>query len=189
MKKICVFVILLVLAQLTFAAGPVDNNRFSLTLGAGLRNFAEKRFEQVYDKSPLIFSIDFGFKLFSTLEAFVHVDYLKADGKMTFTQEDTTFKIFPIELGVRYLLDIKKSKSQKIYPYLGGGVGYYMIKEDNPAYNADEKRIGFFVEGGLKVFFGKSLFIDAKLKDVILKSENDTNVGGLAYMGGIGFSF
>jgi len=168
---------------------PCDYKTFSFTVGAGARNFSETLFKDVYGSTGIIYSFDFAAKVWKTVEAFLHTDYLSETGKLTFTGEDTTFKLIPIELGARYLLPTKKTCNAKLLLYIGAGAGYYLIKEENPIGTIDEKKVGFFGEGGFRFYFAGSLFIDAKLKYTILKSENDTNLGGLSYMGGIGISF
>jgi opacity protein-like surface antigen len=192
MKKLAMLVLCLTLVQWLYAAGPLDTKTFSLAIGAGARNFTEAQFKDSYDSTPITYNVDLAYKFWKTMEVFFHTDMLSADGKLTYTNEDTTLKITPLELGVRYLLAMEKSKHQKIYPYLGGGVGYYMVKEDNFIGNLDEKKIGFFVEGGLRFYVTGSIFVDAKLKYVSISIESQTqvsNVGGLAYTGAIGFSF
>jgi hypothetical protein len=193
MKKLSLLVVILVVFQLFqvgFAQKPADT-KFSLTLGAGARNFSESRFKDVYDKTPIIYSVDIAWKFWKSMEVFLHSDILSVDGKLTYTQEDTTFKTTPLELGFRYLVTTKKSENARIFPYLGAGAGYYMVKEENVISNLDENRLGFFVEGGLRFYVTGSIFVDAKLKNIFLKSGNEdgTNMGGLAYMGGIGFSW
>jgi hypothetical protein len=161
----------------------------SLSVGAGARNFSEALFKEVYGSAPMTYNVDLGARVWKSLEIFVHSDYLKADGKTTYTKEDTTLTIIPIEVGIRYLADITGSGRMKVFPYLGAGAGYYSIKEEHPAETVKENRVGFFAEGGLRFYPMKSFFIDAKLKQVILKSENGTKLGGMTYMGGVGVSF
>lgn len=194
MKKIAVILILLGGFFIVNAAEePCVPKPFSITLGAGVRNFSADGFKEVYDGTPMVYSVDIAMRIMKSLEVFLHTDYLSIDGKTTFTQENITLKITPIELGARFLIGSKKPCKQKLFPYLGAGVGYYMIKEEfeagSPLESVDEKRVGFFAEGGLRFYLMKSVFIDAKLKYIGLKSENSTQMGGLAYMGGIGFSF
>ena len=196
MKKLILLisVILLIGFHFTYAqdgeAGsePCQYKTFSFTVGAGARNFSEKLFEQVYGKTPIIYSFDFAAKVWQTMEVFLHTDYLSETGQLTFTQEETTFKLTPIELGLRYLLPTKKTCDAKLFIYFGAGAGYYMIKEENPIGTLDEKKVGFFGEGGFRFYLVSSFFVDAKLKYTILKYD-DVNVGGLSYMGGIGISF
>jgi len=197
MKKLIVLmsVILLMGFHFTYAqeseteGAPCEYKTFSFTVGAGGRSFSETLFKDVYGGTCIIYSVDFSMKVWETLEAFLHTDYLSKTGELTFTQEETTFKLIPIELGARYLVPTKKTCDAKLFLYIGAGAGYYLIKEENPIGTVDEKRIGFFGEGGVRFYLMSSLFIDAKLKYTILKSENDTNLGGLSYMGGIGISF
>lgn len=190
MKKISIFVLLLTLVQFTFAAGPMDNQSLSLTVGAGVRVFSESKFEEVYEGSTLTYNLDIAYKVWNSLELFVHTDYLsRTDGKLTFTQETSSFKLFPLELGARFFLQMKKAKKQRIYPYLGAGAGMYSIKEENAISNLSESRVGFFFEGGLRVYITNSIFFDAKLKNILLKSGDDIDVGGFNYMGGIGIAF
>ncbi|NIM13741.1 MAG: outer membrane beta-barrel protein [Candidatus Aminicenantes bacterium] len=170
---------------------PCDAKTFSLSVGAGYRNFSEDLFKEVYGNAPMTINVDLGVRVWKSLEIFVHTDYLKVEGETTLTKEDTTLTIFPIELGARYLANVSITKScrMKLFPYIGAGAGYYSIKEENPIGTVDENRVGFFAEGGLRFYPMKSFFIDAKLKQVVLKSENGTNLGGFAYMGSIGVSF
>ena len=194
MKKI--IVALIVLMGVVFLYGeeqPCDPKTFSITIGAGVRSFSEELFKDVYDGTPMVYSFDAAVRVLRPLEIFAHTDILSIDGKTTFTQEDTKLKITPFELGFRFLVMPKKSCKQKIFPYIGAGLGYYMIKEEfaagSPMEPVDEKRLGFFGEGGVRLYAMTSIFVDLKFKYITLKSENGTQLGGLAYMGGIGFSF
>jgi hypothetical protein len=196
MKKLAVLFILLggvFIFTANAAEEPCSPKTFSITLGAGVRNFSNGDFKEVYEGTPMVYCVDIAIRIMKSLEVFLHTDYLSIDGKTTYTREDTTLKITPIELGARFLLGSKKPCKQKLFPYLGAGVGYYMIKEEfpggTPIEPVDEKRVGFFAEGGLRFYLMKSVFIDAKLKYIGLRSENSTQMGGPAYMGGLGFSF
>jgi len=194
MKKIIVVCLVLLGSVIVSAADrPCDPKTFSITIGAGVRNFSEELFDNVYEDTPLIYSIDVAVRVMRPLEIFLHSDYLSIDGKTTYTKEDTSLKIFPLELGARFLIGPKQSCKQKLFPYIGAGGGYYMIKEEfasgSPMENVDEKRMGFFAEGGIRFYALSSVFVDAKLKYITVKSENSTQLGGFAYMGGIGISF
>jgi len=195
MKKLIVAMVILFMAVLSIYAQDTEEKKpcldttISLTLSYGMRNFSEDLYKTVYEDAATTIGIDLGFRAWKSLEIFVHTDILKKEGKMTFTEEETTLKITPLELGARFLIPVSKNCKLKLFPYLGAGVGYYMIKEEAPYEDVDEKKIGFFIEGGLRLYVIKSIFIDAKLKNVMVKSENDTSLGGFAYMGGIGFSF
>jgi hypothetical protein len=167
--------------------------RFSLSVGVGMRNFSEELYKDVYGSSAISYNVDFGVKILESLEIFLHTDYFSTSGELTYTNEETTLKIIPIELGARYLLSVNKKCKPRLFIYFGGGGGYYMYKEENVIGTIDEKKIGFFVEGGFRFYFMKAFFFDAKVKNVFLKvdvSEGDKiELGGLSYMGGIGISF
>jgi len=172
---------------------PCRVGKYSFSVGVGMRNFSENLYKTVYGDSGMSYNLDLGVKVGKSLEAFLHTDYFKKDGELTFTKEKTTLKIIPIELGARYLIGISKQCKPKLFPYLGAGAGYYMVKEENPIGSFDKKSFGFFVEGGLRFYPAGSFFIDAKIKDVFLKIKNDLgrniNTGGFTYMGAIGISF
>lgn len=167
---------------------PCKGKQFSLTVGAGMRSVTDDLYKDVYEDAGMTYYIDLGVKVFKSLEVFVHTDIFKQDGLTTFTKEDTTFKMFPIELGFRYLVEGKNPCKQKFVPYIGAGAGYYNYKEENPIDNINENKFGFFAEGGLRFYLISSVFIDAKGKYIFLKVD-DTDLGGFAYMGGIGVSF
>ncbi|MCX6583170.1 MAG: outer membrane beta-barrel protein [Candidatus Aminicenantes bacterium] len=177
----------------TASDDPCLVGKYSFSVGAGMRNFSENLFKTVYDNSGMSYNLDLGVKVAKSLEAFLHTDYFKKDGELTYTKEKSTLTIIPIELGARYLIGISKQCELKLFPYLGAGAGYYMVKEENPIGNFDKKGFGFFVEVGLRYYPAGSFFIDAKIKDVFLKIKNDQgrniNTGGFAYMGAIGISF
>jgi outer membrane protein W len=190
MKKIAIIAAIILLGLTTIDAMAEGTGKLSLTVNVGARNFSESLFEDIYPDTPITFGIDLGYKITGSLEAFLHTDYMKADGKTIGMEEDSTFKLTPLELGVRYL--IQSSGKSKLNPYLGAGLGYYMIKEDNPIGNLDEKKLGFFGEGGLRFYVTGAFFLDAKLKYVMLKSDdsqNMDNLDGLLYMAGLGISF
>ncbi len=172
---------------------PCRVGKYSFSVGAGMRNFSESLYKDVYGDSGMSYNLDLGVKVGKSLEAFLHTDYFKKDGELTYTKEKTTMKIIPVELGARYLIKLNKQCKPKLFPYLGAGAGYYMVKEENPISTFDKKSFGFFIEGGLRFYLVGSFFIDAKIKDVFLKAKNDQgrniNTGGFTYMGAIGISF
>jgi hypothetical protein len=167
--------------------------KYSFSVGAGIRNFSDGLFKDIYGNSGTTYNVDLGVKLQNSLEAFLHTDYFKKEGTLTYTLEKTTLTIIPVELGLRYFININKECRLKLFPYIGAGAGYYMCKEENPIGTFDKKAFGFFIEGGLRFYPAGSFFIDLKIKDVFLKVKNDLgnnmNTGGIAYMGALGISF
>jgi opacity protein-like surface antigen len=201
MKKLIVVTIMVTLMMVGLPALNAQDagkqsceiGKLSLGIGGGMRNLSEQLYADVYDSPAITYNIDLGYKVWNNLEVFFHTDYFKKDGLTTLTKEDTTLTIIPLELGARYLIGIAKPGNCKmrLFPYIGAGAGYYMVKEENGMGTFDEKPIGFFIEGGFRFYPTGSFFIDAKLKNIFLESEsdNDVSLGGFAYMGGIGISF
>jgi len=158
-----------------------------------MKNISESIFETVYGKNNIAFSMDLAYRTRGVLEIFLHTDYFSADGKLQFDPKNTNLKIIPLEFGFRAVFGKSNIlKRSKINPYIGVGAGYYMLKEDNFIGSVNEKKFGFFGEGGLRFNFGKKIFLDLKIKFIQLKFLVDTesrNLGGLAYFGGIGYRF
>ena len=165
---------------------PASAHSFSITLGGGGRYFTGDD-EDVYNFINLVFALDVAYKFNKSIEIFLHGEYLSAKGKLTITEEETTLNIIPAELGGRFLFGKKR-----FFSYLGAGLGYYFIKEDNPIGTINESGIGFFGEAGIKTFFTNSLFLDIKLRYVALSIKpEDTSVdlGGIAVLAGLGIAF
>ena len=187
-----------VIFSLIFSMGlgfiAAEESNFSFSIGAGIRNVVgvedkngKNLYTEVYKKYNIAYSIDFGCRLSKSLRLFLHSDYFSADGKLTFTGEDTDLTIIPVELGIRFFMG-----KTKIFPYIGGGIGYYFYREENVIDTVEDKKFGFFCEGGLKFQSTKLLFIDLKFKYTFLKVdgfEGQVVLGGLGIIGGIGISF
>ncbi len=186
MKKLFLFLLIVVFLTTAQSFGTIDHTKYSLTVGAGIRNITEDIFETVYGTNNIAYSIDLAYKIGKSLEFFIHSDYLKIDGELLFDPKETTLTVIPAEAGLRYFLG-----KSKIKPYLGIGGGYYLLKEENFIGTINDNSIGFFGEGGIKISFGK-LFLDLKAKYIKLDYEvlgTDIDLGGLSYYGGIGISF
>lgn len=164
---------------------------FSLSVGAGMRSIGDNLYKEVYENGGVFFYADMAYRIAKPIEIFVHGEMFKKEGKTTFTHDDTTLKITPLEAGIRLII-AGKNPEQKLFPYLGVGAGYYLINEENVIGVWDEKKFGFFGEGGLRFFLMDSVFIDVKGKYTSLKVKldetNERNLGGFVFMGGVGFS-
>lgn len=165
---------------------PSKSHSFSVTLGGGARYFTGDD-EDVYDFINLVLALDVAYKFNPSLEVFLHGEYLMASGELTITKEETTMTIIPAEAGARYLFGNKRFKF-----YLGAGLGYYFINEENPIGTVNESAIGFLGEAGVKTYFSNRLFLDVKLKYVSLSVRPDStsvNLGGISLLAGVGFAF
>jgi hypothetical protein len=192
MKKL-IFILVFLIGICSAYAG---EKTYSLTLNAGLRNITgindengNNLYEEVYGKNNLIYGIDIGYNFGKFFQAFLHGEFFTAKGELSFSKEETTLTIIPLEIGarVKYMLG-----RQMFYPYFGVGAGYYLYKEENLIGTVDDGQFGFFTEGGINVYFLDYLFLDLKMKYIIFKVDGvneKVDLGGLALMGGIGFSF
>lgn len=186
MKKVIILVLVVfILNMFLISDSELKNKKFSFTIGAGVRGIAADHFSDIFSDTNICYSIDFAYRIIKSGELFLHSDYLSIEGETDYTKEKTTFSLIPVELGFRFLFG-----KTKLVPYLGAGIGYYSITDEHPELGKlTESRVGFLGEGGLKFNFSNSFFVDLKLKYIMLNSENDTDLGGLTYILGIGFKF
>lgn len=186
MKRFIVFIIIVVLIGVyTSEDLKAKDKKFSIEFGAGVRGISAEHFNSIFSGTNLCYSVDIAYKIFKSGEIFIHSDYLAIEGETDYTKEKTTFSIIPAELGYRLLLG-----SKSFIPFIGIGGGYYSYTDEHPGLlTVSESKLGFFGEGGIKFYFSKSIFLGLRLKYIMLNSENETNLGGLAYTGSIGFSF
>ena len=193
MKKMTFLLILMLVIALIQLDAQISRVRasqekthgFSITLGGGARYFTGDE-EDVYNFINPVFALDVAYKFNKSLEIFVHGEYLMASGELTISKEKTTMNIIPAEAGARYLFVGKRFNT-----YLGAGMGYYFITEENPIGTVNESNIGFLGEAGLRTYFSGRLFLDFKLKYVFLsvRPEDETvSLGGVSLLAGLGFA-
>ena len=152
-----------------------------------MRKVSDNLYKDVYSSNGSAFSIDLAYKVANSLQVFLHSDYFTVDGELTLTKEPTTLTILPIEVGLRLL-----AGKNKFRPYIGLGAGYYKYTEENIIGTMEENKVGFFGEAGLNFYFVKALFLDLKVKYIMLKvdgADGEITLGGLGLFGGIGISF
>jgi opacity protein-like surface antigen len=179
-----------------------DRGRFSVTLGAGIKNISEDIYETVFGKNNLIYGIDLAYRVTSLLEIFLHSDYFSTNGESTFTKEDTRLTIFPLELGARIIGGKKNFK-----PYGGLGAGLYQYKDEmdieGTTYQIKDNPFGFFIEAGLRYYFSQKFFLNVQGKYLFLKVQPDSpqltgpdvlyveerTLGGFNLLAGLGITF
>ena len=105
--------------------------------GAGLRD--------VY-KNGLTLGAELTVPLSKGLSAWVGVDYFQKDGKLTFTQENTTIRIMPLFAGLKL-----QSMAASVRPYAAAAAGCFLYKETNIIGTASGQRIGFLGQLGLLI--------------------------------------
>lgn len=105
--------------------------------GAGLRD--------VY-KNGLTWGAELTVPLSKGLCAWAGVDYFHKNGKLTFTQENTTIRITPLFAGLKL-----QSMAASVRPYAAAAAGYFLFKETNIIGTASGQRIGFLGQLGLLI--------------------------------------
>lgn len=187
----------------TETAPTYGSKNFSLSIGAGMRSINEDIAESLYGKNNLAYSLDLAYGVADFVEIFLHTDLFQVDGETTFTNENTSLSIAPIEAGMRLRLS-----GHRLEPTLGFGAGYYMIKDEidiaNETYTFKKNQVGFFIDGGLRLYVTRSLFVFAQGRFTFLKvkpetatDEDDTGIiyyperdlGGFLISAGLGIRF
>ena len=107
-------------------------------------------------------------------------------------EESSSLKVSGIEFFIGYELKIKFFS-----PYLRIGYGSFAYKQtiDSPyvkEYKVDAKKSTLTLDGGIKLYPVKYLFLAAEVKYLPLKVkpyEEEVDLGGLRYGGRVGFTF
>ena len=164
--------------------------KISLEAGAGIKKLSNDYYDDVYGQNTNIY-YNFGvsYKFSKTMGIFLRYELFKAKGGLTYTKEETELNINPLEFGLRFI-----ASNALFMPYIELGGGYYMYKEENLIGKIDEKDFGFFGAFGFRINVHKKVYVFARAKYVFLKVVNpknneDVNLGGLGFGGGIGFKF
>ncbi|HDP95283.1 MAG TPA: hypothetical protein ENN40_07980 [Candidatus Aminicenantes bacterium] len=185
------------------AAPGFGDGDFSLALGAGMRSINEDIAESLYGKNNLVYSLDLAYSAADFVDIFIHTDFFKVNGETTFTGESTSLSIVPIEAGMRLRLS-----GHRLEPNLGFGAGYYMIKDEidiaGETFTFKKNQVGFFIDGGLRLYVTRTLFVFAQGRFTFLKvkpedstDEDETGIiyyperdlGGFLVSAGLGIRF
>lgn len=181
MKKLTGMIAVLLLISVSAGAANV-----LVELKAGSFSPAEKAFRDIYG-GGFQYGGEINIGISKRFDLWIGGSYFSKNGKLTFTQEDTTVSIIPLGLGIRFkLLD------GNIKPYVGLGLNYYQYKESNLLGEVSTGGLGFVVKtggifkisGGLlaDLFFGYSY---CRMKP----ADFEINIGGLEAGIGIGYEF
>jgi len=164
--------------------------KISLEVGAGIKKISNDYYDEVYGQNTNIY-YNFGvsYKFLKSMEVFLRYELFNAKGELTYTKDETELNINPLEFGLRFI-----ASNSLFMPYIELGGGYYMYNEKNLIGEINEKDFGFFGGLGFRINVHKNIYVFAKGKYVFLKvnpnnQDEDTNLGGLSFGGGIGFRF
>ena len=160
----------------------------------GYLTLKDEIFKEVYGKGGISYNAELSFVLpFSTryLDVWTGMSQFQTDGKSTFFEEDTRFKMTVFSLALRYLI-----KSTKLTPFFGLGLDYYSYKETLPegfiVPSVGGYDFGFHVQGGVYFRVSPGFFAKLHLKYNAAKTmENDIEVklGGMEFALGLIFRF
>jgi hypothetical protein len=161
----------------------------SIEFTIGSYNMNEPRFEAAYPSGGPIGGLTLSSALAANFNVYLDVKYYSRRGKLTFSQEKTSFYMVPIDLGLRYILTLGP-----LLPYFGGGFDFYLYYEDNAIGTVLNSTTGAHVMGGAYLRFGQTVpvMINARVQYTWAKAEQDANqvqLGGLEYCLGLAFTY
>lgn len=149
----------------------------------------EPRFDAVYDPGGLMTGLSLSAAVVSNVNFYLDIKYYYRQGKLTFSQEKTTFYIVPVDLGVRYIYPFGLFN-----PYLGAGLDFYFYYEENPIGTVLNYTNGFHFTGGTYIQPLKNVpvLINLRLKYTWAKAEEEDvsiQLGGFEYGVGLAYTF
>ncbi len=147
-------------------------------------------FKDTYGKGNLMYGISFSFEAIKKFELRAEANHFREKGEMTLTEEEITFTLRPVILGLRLkLVDVKM-----VSVYLGGGAGYYSYIENLPDRfeDVEESTIGYHAEAGVYVNVVPKFYLDFNVRYTIANAEpfdETIKLGGIRAGIGFGLSF
>ncbi|NIM89952.1 MAG: outer membrane beta-barrel protein [Candidatus Aminicenantes bacterium] len=188
MKTIKIFtIVLMALASLS-----IYSFGLGFRIGGSVNYYSveDPIFKDTYGEGNLMYGISFSFEAIKKFELRAEANYFREQGKMTLTEEEITFTLRPVILGLRIkLVDVKM-----VSVYLGGGAGYYSYIENLPDRFEDieESTIGYHAEAGVYVNVVPKFFLDFSVRYTIANAEpfdETIKLGGIRAGIGFGLSF
>jgi len=146
----------------------------------------DQYFKDVYGNG-VSYGGEIGFQASKWISVWAGGDYFTKKGTLTFTEEETELKIFPIYGGIRFRLT-----QTRISPYLGLGVGYFQYKETNPIGEIEKGDVGYIVQAGCLFKTTGGFFFDIKGSYSYCKvkpADLEADLGGFKAGIGLGFEF
>lgn len=103
-------------------------------------------YRDLYGSGNLMFGGSISLEMIRKLEIRAEGNYFRDKGKMSVTEEELTFTINQIIVGIRF----RVFESKKFSPYLGAGVDFFSYKENYPDRFEDvsDSTTGFHIEVG-----------------------------------------
>lgn len=147
---------------------------------------SEDAFKDIYG-GGMMYGGEVTFRINKNIDFWLGSSYFSKQGKLTFTEEETTVKIIPAGGGVKYI-----SSLGGINYYSGLGLNYYHYKESNPIGLAKKGGLGIVGKIGAYMKPAAGLIIDLFINYSYCKmqpADYKINIGGLETGVGIGYVF
>jgi outer membrane protein W len=169
------------------AAGYAADRQGSFQLLYGQYSVNDARFEKIYAKRGPVAGVALTASLFLNLEFYLEAKFLSHTGKLTYTQEKTSFYLIPFSFGLRYVAPLGI-----IEPFVGAGLDYFVYYETNTIGTAVDYTRGEHAMAGIRLNFGKGvpISLSGRVKYTLAKAtrnERTIDLGGLELAGGVAF--
>jgi opacity protein-like surface antigen len=165
---------------------------FKACLSLQYRSISDTVYEETYGSVPLQYGLCLSVEALRRVEIGLGVGYWRDSGRMTVKGEAITFTMVPLSLTVRYrFLEMRKGK---ISLYVGGGLGYYLYKEDLPSRLEDVSSSDweYRLEAGCYFYITDRIFLDVRVGYADLKLfplDEIVNLSGIQTGVGVGYRF
>jgi hypothetical protein len=178
--------LIIIIASVVLFAGMTNASDIIIELKAHYFHPSEEAFRDIYG-GGMMYGGEVSIGVWKGLDVWFGGSYFSKTGELTFTEEETRLKIYPLGVGLKYRL-----KTGVFNLYAGAGLNYYRYKESNPIGDASKGGLGYIGKIGSYVNIAGSLLVDlyvnysyCKLKPADFKID----IGGIEAGMGLGYSF
>ena len=138
MKKI-----ILIVLGLWLMTGLVQAKGFRIEVKGSCFSSENEIFRDVYGAGAK-FGLEGGVDIVKNVSLWVGLDYLRKNGELTESKEETRVWLTPLTLGVRYEIPA----GNKLRFHVGAGIQEVFFKEDSILGTVKENALGFIAKGG-----------------------------------------
>ena len=153
-----------------------------LTLSGAMFVPKASYFRDAYGSTIPSFSLEGEYRILPMVGTFLGIDYLHKTGKLTYSGEEVTLRVVPVNAGIRFHF---------LTFFADLGVGSWNYNEKASFETASGSLTGFFVAAGLRYSLIKFHFrVRAKYSVAKKKTEDlESDLSGLQLEAGVGVSF
>jgi hypothetical protein len=181
MKRGFIFLLFIMIPTVSLAAMDL-----SLGIYGGYFIPSDQNFKDIYGNS-FRYGCEFDWKFSRYFSLRAGAGYQSTTGELTFSGEETSLRIIPVDLGLRFRIPIKR-----FVPYIGGAAGIYIYREENPIGKLNDTALGFVGEAGFLLQVTSKFDLDFRFKyDHFQAKPTDleANLGGIHALVGIRYLF